>query len=59
MPDDVKPRRPLSDEEFRQAIEKGEKDHRDGRIVPHEEVRRWVKSWGTPGELPKPTSKCE
>lgn len=22
--------------------------------VPHEDVMRWIKSWGTPNELPRP-----
>jgi predicted transcriptional regulator len=58
MPDDVKPRRPMTEDEFREAVDKGEKDHQEGRTVSHEQVRRWVKSWGTPRELPRPTPKC-
>lgn len=29
-------------------------DEQGGPGVPHEEVMRWVKSWGTKRELPKP-----
>jgi predicted transcriptional regulator len=29
-------------------------DEQGGAGVPHEEVMRWVKSWGTKRELPKP-----
>ncbi len=25
-----------------------------GRVVPHEEVARWLETWGTPGEKPAP-----
>jgi predicted transcriptional regulator len=26
-----------------------------GRVVPHAKVAEWLKSWGTPDELPRPT----
>lgn len=29
-------------------------DYRAGRTVPHEEVARWLDSWGTDNELPCP-----
>ena len=35
-----------------QAI--AEADVEAGRIVPHEDVVRWLKTWGTPDELPRP-----
>ena len=25
-----------------------------GPFIPHEEVEAWVRSWGTPNELPRP-----
>ena len=25
-----------------------------GRVVPHEEVRAWLDTWGTPAETPPP-----
>ena len=27
-----------------------------GRVVPHEDVARWLASWGTPHETPPPKS---
>jgi predicted transcriptional regulator len=44
---------PLTDNE-RAAVERGEADAAAGRVVPHEEVRRWLRSWGKPDELPAP-----
>lgn len=44
---------PLSEAE-RAAVERGEADAEAGRVVPHEEVRRWLRSWGKSGELPSP-----
>ena len=34
-----------------------EADFAAGRVVPHAEVIKWLKSWGTPDELPCPTPK--
>ena len=31
-----------------------EADFAAGRVVPHERVREWLQSWGTPDELPCP-----
>lgn len=31
-----------------------EADIAAGRVVPHEKVVAWLKSWGTPNELPCP-----
>ncbi len=28
-----------------------------GRVVPHEEVAAWLRSWGTANELPRPRPK--
>lgn len=28
-----------------------------GLVVPHEEVAAWLRSWGTPNELPRPRPK--
>ncbi len=44
---------PLTDAE-RAAIARGHADAAAGRVVPHEEVKRWLLSWGTPNELPAP-----
>ncbi len=37
------------------AIKKGLASDKAGRLIPHEGVVAWVESWGTDGELPKPT----
>ncbi|RJF89916.1 CopG family transcriptional regulator [Oleomonas cavernae] len=29
----------------------------EGDFVPHEEVEAWLRSWGTPNELPPPRWK--
>lgn len=42
------------DEETRQAIAEGEADIAAGRVIPHEEVMRWVETWGTPDYKPMP-----
>lgn len=44
---------PLTEEEIA-AFEEAEADADAGRIVSHEEVRRWLLSWGKPDELPAP-----
>ena len=31
--------------------------HRNGRYVLHAEVVKWLDSWGTPNELPRPQPK--
>ena len=36
------------------AIAEAEADVAAGWIVPHEEVVKWLRSWGTPNELPCP-----
>jgi predicted transcriptional regulator len=35
-----------------------EADYAAGRVVPHDKVVEWLKSWGTPHELPRPTPKA-
>jgi len=37
-----------------QALQAGEADIAAGRTLPHEAVKRWLHSWGTPDELPCP-----
>ncbi|HEV7995161.1 MAG TPA: CopG family transcriptional regulator [Stellaceae bacterium] len=39
------------------AIAEAEADVAAGRIVPHEEVVKWLRSWDTPDELPCPVPK--
>jgi predicted transcriptional regulator len=36
------------------AIAEAEADIAAGRVVPHDEVVKWLRSWGTPNELPCP-----
>ena len=40
--------------EFIEAVEEGIADIKAGRVVPYEDVRRWLLSWGTDNELPPP-----
>ncbi|HEY6464827.1 MAG TPA: CopG family ribbon-helix-helix protein [Candidatus Acidoferrales bacterium] len=37
------------------AIREGLKDVEDGRVVSHEKVSRWLRSWGKKREFPPPT----
>ena len=39
------------------AIDEGIRDADAGRIVSHDDVAAWVRSWGKPDELPMPV--CE
>jgi predicted transcriptional regulator len=39
------------------AIAEAEADVAAGRVVPHDEVVKWLRSWGTPNELPWPVPK--
>lgn len=45
----------LSDEE-EAALLAAEADADAGRVVPHAEVAKWLKTWGTPEEGPPPKS---
>jgi predicted transcriptional regulator len=47
----------IDEEEEERAIAEAEADVAAGRVVPHEEVAKWLKSWGTPDELPCPKPK--
>ena len=38
------------------ALQEAEEAIAAGRVVSHEAVVRWLRSWGTPDELPRP--KC-
>ena len=48
MPDD------LDTEAFVAAVKDGIASADAGRTVPYEDVRKWLLSWGTENELPKP-----
>ncbi|HMG51087.1 MAG TPA: CopG family transcriptional regulator [Inquilinus sp.] len=41
----------------RAAIREGIAAADDGRLIPHDEMRRWLLSWGTDDELPPPQCK--
>lgn len=47
----------LDEEEERRAMEEAEAAVKAGRVVPHEEVIKWLKSWGKLNELPCPKPK--
>ncbi|WP_397399870.1 antitoxin [Phenylobacterium sp.] len=38
------------------ADAEGLADIEAGRVVPHDEVARWLDTWGTPDEAPPPAS---
>ena len=42
---------------FLEHVEAGRRDVAAGRVVPHEEVVKWIDSLGTDKELPVPRSK--
>ena len=44
----------IDDEIEAKAIAEAEADVAAGRVVPHEAVVKWLKSWGTAHELPAP-----
>lgn len=44
------------DEAVAAADARAEADYAAGRVVSHEAVTRWLKSWGTADPLPRP--KC-
>lgn len=43
-----------TESQFLEAVEEGRKAARDGSIMPHEKVQRWLGSWGGKDELPPP-----
>ena len=45
------------EEDILAAIDRGLADAEAGRVVPHEEVARWLDSWGKPNELPPPNCR--
>lgn len=47
----------VDDDEEERALQEAYDDIAAGRVVPHDEVMRWIASWGTPNELPMPTPK--
>jgi predicted transcriptional regulator len=47
----------IDDSAEARAIEQAEADVAAGRLVPHDEVVKWLKSWGTADELPCPKAQ--
>jgi predicted transcriptional regulator len=41
----------------KRAIAEAEADVTAGRLVPHEDVVKWLQSWDTPDELPCPAPR--
>jgi predicted transcriptional regulator len=39
------------------AIEEGLRAAEEGRVFEHDDVAKWVESWGQPNELPRPGRK--
>lgn len=46
-----------NEEAFREAVKEGVRAADEGRVISHEEMRRWLLSWGTSNELPRPECK--
>jgi predicted transcriptional regulator len=44
----------VDEEAEARALAEAEADIAAGRVVPHEKVIRWIKSWFTDDELPRP-----
>ena len=44
----------IDEEADERASLEGEADADAGRLIPHEEVVEWLKTWGTPDEQPAP-----
>ena len=45
-----------SEREFLAAVAEGREDARAGRLAEHDQVRRWLLSWGSGKDLPMPKS---
>lgn len=44
----------VDEEENERRIAEADADIAAGRVISHEAMLRWIKSWGTPDELPPP-----
>jgi predicted transcriptional regulator len=40
----------------RRAIAEARADVAAGRVIPHADMTKWLESWGTPDELPPPST---
>ncbi len=54
MSDAVRTLPVVEDAAYAEAVAEGLADADEGRIIPYEDVRRWLLSWGTDRELPPP-----
>jgi predicted transcriptional regulator len=54
--DEPEPFDELENEAVRLADAEADADFAAGRVVPHERVREWLLSLGTPNQLPTPYS---
>lgn len=44
----------IDEDEDARLIAEAEADFAAGRVISNEAMMRWIKSWGTPDELPPP-----
>ena len=44
----------IDEAEAERRIAEADADIAAGRVISHEAMLRWIKSWGTPDELPPP-----
>ena len=44
----------LTPAEEEESLRRADEDIAAGRVVPHEEVAKWLRTWGTPDEKPMP-----
>jgi predicted transcriptional regulator len=44
----------IDNEAEARALQQARADVAAGRVISHEAVVRWLRSWGTPNELPRP-----
>ena len=47
----------VDDDAEARAIAQAEADVAAGRVVPHDTVMKWLKSWGTADEVPCPKTQ--
>jgi predicted transcriptional regulator len=47
----------LDEEAEGRTVEEAEADIAAGRLIPHDEVVEWLKTWGTANERPAPAPR--
>ena len=50
---------PTTEEEIAESLARARADVAAGRVVPHEEVAKWLATWGTEDEKPMPREWLE